>query len=170
MTAEGAKAAADVLCNGWQAEMSATSKVLAAVNDEQRDYKPDPKSRSAWELATHLATADVWFIDSIITGTFAFDPEAAKKAEGQFTDAKSIADFYDRVLPGKLNGLRQLSGDVLAAPMDFFGMMKMPRVQFIAMANNHSIHHRGQLAAYLRAMGSRVPDIYGPSADAEPAA
>ena len=97
-------------------------------------------------------------------------PEAAKKAEGQFTDAKSIADFYNRVVQGKLNELRQLSGDVLAEPMDFFVMMKMPRVQFIAMANNHSIHHRGQLAAYLRAMGSKVPNIYGPSADAEPAA
>jgi len=47
-------------------------------------------------------------------------------------------------------------------------MMKMPRAQFVAFANNHSIHHRGQLAAYLRALGSKVPDIYGPSADAEP--
>jgi uncharacterized damage-inducible protein DinB len=27
------------------------------------------------------------------------------------------------------------------------------------------IHHRGQLSAYLRAMGSTVPQIYGPSAD-----
>lgn len=170
MTADGAKAAAEVLCNGWQAEMGATSKVLAAVKDDRRDYRPDPKSRTAWELATHLATADVWFIDSIVAGRFDFDPEAAKQAEAQFTDAKSIADFYDRTLPAKLNGLRQLSGETLSEPLDFFGMMKMPRVQFIAMANNHSIHHRGQLAAYLRPMGSKVPDIYGPSGDAEPAA
>ena len=28
-----------------------------------------------------------------------------------------------------------------------------------------SIHHRGQLTTYLRAMGSTVPQIYGPSAD-----
>ena len=27
------------------------------------------------------------------------------------------------------------------------------------------IHHRGQLPTYLRAMGSTVPQIYGPSAD-----
>ena len=39
--------------------------------------------------------------------------------------------------------------------------------RFLGFANNHSIHHRGQLAAYLRAMGSKVPNIYGPSADAE---
>jgi len=28
-----------------------------------------------------------------------------------------------------------------------------------------SIHHRGQLSAYLRPMGGKVPSIYGPSAD-----
>ena len=28
-----------------------------------------------------------------------------------------------------------------------------------------SIHHRGQLTTYLRAMGGKVPSIYGPSAD-----
>ena len=50
--------------------------------------------------------------------------------------------------------------------LDFIGMMQMPRAQFIGFANNHSMHHRGQLAAYLRAMGSKVPNIYGPSADA----
>jgi uncharacterized damage-inducible protein DinB len=27
------------------------------------------------------------------------------------------------------------------------------------------IHHRGQITTYLRAMGSTVPSIYGPSAD-----
>jgi uncharacterized damage-inducible protein DinB len=170
MTPEGAKAAADVLCNGWQAEMGATAKVLAAVQNGNREYKPDPKSRSAWELATHLATADVWFIDSIVSGSFVFDREAAKQAEAQFTDAQSVADFYTRTLPEKLDALRKLPGETLSEKISFFGMMEMPRVQFIAMANNHSIHHRGQLAAYLRAMGSKVPDIYGPSADAEPAA
>lgn len=170
MTPEGAKAAAEVLCNGWQTEMAATMKVLAAVKDDNREYKPDPKSRTAWELATHLATADVWFIDSIVAGAFAFDREAARQAEAQFTTAQSLADFYGRTLPGKLDGLRNLPGEALAETISFFGMMQMPRVQFVAMANNHSMHHRGQLAAYLRAMGSKVPDIYGPSADAEPAA
>jgi uncharacterized damage-inducible protein DinB len=29
----------------------------------------------------------------------------------------------------------------------------------------HSIHHRGQLSAYLRPMGAKVPGIYGPSGD-----
>ncbi len=32
-----------------------------------------------------------------------------------------------------------------------------------------AIHHRGQLSAYLRPMGSTVPSIYGPSADSKSA-
>jgi len=30
---------------------------------------------------------------------------------------------------------------------------------------NHTIHHRGQLCAYLRQMGAKVPNIYGGSFD-----
>jgi len=42
----------------------------------------------------------------------------------------------------------------------------MPRVAaFRGFVMNHSIHHRGQLSVYLRQTGSKVPSIYGPSAD-----
>ena len=60
-----------------------------------------------------------------------------------------------------------MPADKLTPTLSFFGAFNWPAVQFIGFANNHSIHHRGQLAAYLRAMGSKVPNIYGPSADAE---
>jgi uncharacterized damage-inducible protein DinB len=43
--------------------------------------------------------------------------------------------------------------------------MKGPSIWFLGLANNHGIHHRSQLMAYLRAMGSKVPSIYGGSAD-----
>jgi uncharacterized damage-inducible protein DinB len=44
-------------------------------------------------------------------------------------------------------------------------MFKQARAGLLGMASNHSIHHRGQLASYLRPMGSKVPSIYGGSAD-----
>ena len=151
----------------WENEHKATCQVLAAVKDANRDYKPDPKSRSAWQLAAHIATADVWFIESIINGSFLFDPEAAKQAEGQFKTVNDIVEYYRKTLPEKLKAVRALPAEKLTENIDFFGFMKMPRANFVLFANNHSIHHRGQLAAYLRALGSKVPDIYGPSADSE---
>jgi uncharacterized damage-inducible protein DinB len=60
-----------------------------------------------------------------------------------------------------------MSDEQLAEEVDFFGMMKMSRAEWIGFANNHSVHHRGQLSTHLRAMGCKVPDIYGPSGDSE---
>jgi uncharacterized damage-inducible protein DinB len=167
MNAEQAQTAAETLASLWEGEFPATCQVLAAVNDDNRAYKPDPKSRSAWDLATHLATADIWFIDSILNGKFEWNPDAAKQAESQFKNVKDIVDFYKKAFPAKLAQLRALPAEKLTATVSFFGMMEMPNVKYIGFANNHCIHHRGQLAAYLRAMGSKVPNIYGPSADAE---
>jgi uncharacterized damage-inducible protein DinB len=54
-------------------------------------------------------------------------------------------------------------------PAQFFFNGKMvseqPVSQFLWMILFDSIHHRGQLSAYLRPMGGTVPAIYGPSGD-----
>ena len=150
----------------WTKEAKTTRTVLARI-PEGSDYKPDAKSRSAWEIATHLATADIWFIDSIVNGAFEWNPDAAKQAQSQFKTVDDVVAFYKKTFPEKLKALRAMPADKLTPTISFFGMMNWPAVQFIGFANNHSIHHRGQLAAYLRAMGSKVPNIYGPSADAE---
>jgi uncharacterized damage-inducible protein DinB len=167
MSPEHAKAAADLVAAMWESEFPATCQVLAAVKDNARDYRPDPKSRTAWELATHLATADVWFLECIVNGAFVWNPDAAKAAEQQFTNVDALVDFYRKAFPEKLATLRAVPAEQMTEVLDFFGFMKMSRAQFVAFANNHSVHHRGQLAAYLRAMGSKVPNIYGPSADDE---
>jgi uncharacterized damage-inducible protein DinB len=80
----------------------------------------------------------------------------------------SVADmvaFYDKEVPGKIARVKELSGEQLAQNINFFGVMQVPNVTLMGFWNNHTIHHRGQLAAYLRAMNARVPSIYGGSAD-----
>ncbi len=165
MTSDQAKFLAAQFATVMEGEFPATCKVLAAVKDDARDYRPDEKSRTAWELATHLATADIWFLDCIIKGAFAFDPEAARQAESQFSSAADVVAFYETAYPAKLAELRAATGEQMARPVSFFGMFEREAAGLLGLANNHGIHHRGQLAAYLRAMGSKVPAIYGGSAD-----
>ena len=165
MNAEQAKFLVEYFAGLWEGEVPATTKVLQNVPDERRSYKPDEKSRTAWDLATHIALGDVWFIQSIIDGNFNFDAEAEKKQAEQFKSTKDVAAFYQKEVPAKLKELRALPADRLTKVVDFFGMMQQPNVTYLGFANNHSIHHRGQLAAYLRACGSKVPSIYGGSAD-----
>ena len=165
MSTEHAKATAEAMATLWEGEFPATVQVLAAVNNSNRDYKPDAKSRSAWDLAVHLATADIWFADSIANGKFEWNPEAAKAAAAQFASVNDIVEFYKKTLPEKLKALRAMPAAQAGETLDFMGFMQMPRAQFIGFANNHSIHHRGQLTVYLRLNEARVPALYGPSAD-----
>lgn len=165
MNPEQAKLLVDYFATLWEGELPATTKVLRNVPDQGRDYRPDDKSRTAWELATHLALGDLWFIQSIIDGNFKFDAEAEKQQSARFQSADDVAAFYQREIPAKLNELRALPADRLTKVVDFFGMMQQPSVTYLGFANNHSIHHRGQLSSYLRACGSKVPAIYGASAD-----
>jgi uncharacterized damage-inducible protein DinB len=165
MTADHAKAIADYFAAIFDREGANTVKVLRAVPDERRDHKPDEKSRTAWELAKHVATADIWFLDSICDGCFTWDPDAEKRMASGFSTMNDVVEFYKQEFPKRIARLRTMPGEALAKEIDFFGVSKQPAIDFLGMANNHGIHHRGQLMSYLRAMGSKVPSIYGGSAD-----
>lgn len=162
MTSDQATAIVQLLTGTIEGEARATRKVLAAVPDGNRQYKPDPKSRSAWELAVHLAISDVWFADSILQGKFEWTGEPATPAE--MTDPAAVAKWHETQLGDRLTRLRAMTPEEMLRPVEFFGMTG-PACTWLAMMNNHSVHHRGQLAAYLRAAGSKVPAIYGISAD-----
>jgi uncharacterized damage-inducible protein DinB len=162
MNAEQATAIVQLMTRTMEGEGGATRKVLAAVPNGNRDYKPDPKSRSAWELAVHLAMSDIWFADSILSGTFEWTGQPPTPTE--MTDPGSVAQWHATHMADRLAKLRTMSADQMLREVEFFGM-KGPACTWLAMMNNHSVHHRGQLAAYLRAAGSKVPAIYGMSAD-----
>jgi uncharacterized damage-inducible protein DinB len=72
---------------------------------------------------------------------------------------------YNEKIPPAMERVRALSGEHLAGQIDMMGFLQMPAVNFLSLAVKHSVHHRGQLSSYLRAMGGKVPGIYGPSAD-----
>src|SRR3989442_7839999 len=100
-------------------EVLTTAKVIAAVPEDRKDYKPDEKSRSAWDLAKHLATADVSFLDGIIKGAFAFDePEPPG-----LNTVEDLVTFYKRVMTAKLTPLRRLPAEKLTEPVEFFVVM-----------------------------------------------
>lgn len=162
MNAEQARAILAAMTGSIEHESVATRKVIAAVPNGNRDYKPDAKSRTAWEVATHVAMSDIWFADCILSGEFAWTGEPANPPE--FTDPAAVAKWHDTHLAEKLSKIRAMSDAQLLKEADFFGT-KGPVVSFLVPFNNHQIHHRGQLAAYLRAAGSKVPAIYGMSAD-----
>ena len=158
MTPDQAHAAAQLVGMQLQHEWMTTHKVLSAIPEGNKDYKPEANSRGAFELAKHLAAADVWFLDGVINGEFGTpsDPDAATVAQ--------LGDWYKCSFPAVLEKTLALDGVKLAKIVDFFGM-KMPAVNIMLFALVHMVHHRGQLSTYLRPSGGKVPSIYGGSYD-----
>ena len=146
-----------------ETESKTTERVLAAASTGNAGYKPDPSSKTALELAWHIASADWWFADSICKGDFSGSDDGKMPPE-----VKTIADvctWYKKNFPATLERVRALSPEALSKPVSFFNIATLPALMYLGWLRSHSIHHRGQLSTYLRAMGSKVPQIYGGSYD-----
>ena len=161
LSPEYAVATRDAMLQGLARELEITKKVIAAIPDAQRDYRPDPKARTAWELAWHLASCDVQMTDEIADHKFQMEPRFKEEPK----NVKELIEWYDKNFNRAMNRVGAMTAEQLTTPVDFLGAFNFPAVFYLSFINNHSIHHRGQLAVYLRPMGSKVPSIYGGSAD-----
>jgi uncharacterized damage-inducible protein DinB len=162
MTTEQAVWMRDFYLRPLKLESATTLKVMAAVPAEQSEYRPDAASRTALELLRHIAATDNRFVETVINGVFSTEslvPEAVR------TPAE-IGTWYAERHAANRERLAGVPAPDLVKPVDFRGMFTWPAVMFLQLGLHHTIHHRGQLSAYLRAMGAKVPSIYGESFDA----
>ncbi len=160
MTPEQGKLLCKVFLDTIEQEAETTKKVIKAVPEDKKGYKPDPKSKTAHELAWHIASSEVWFMDGVLAGQFSMGdgPDAPPKISG-------IVEWYETNHRERANKLKDLAADRLVNPILLFGDAPLPAVSYLNFQNLHSAHHRGQLSTYLRPMGSKIPSIYGGSAD-----
>ena len=160
MTPEFAVGLRAMMLDGIQREAECTKRVIAAVPDAKGDYRPDPNARTAKELAWHIANTDVQFLDGIADLQFKMESPANKPQT-----AAEIVAWYDENMKRGVTRVQGMTAEQLLKPIEFFGVFNLPAVAYLGFLNNHSIHHRGELATYLRPMGSKVPSIYGGSYD-----
>jgi uncharacterized damage-inducible protein DinB len=160
MTPEFAAGVCAMMLDGIQREAECTKRVLAAVPDNKSDYRPDPNARTARELAWHIANTDIQFLDGIADLNFSMESPEHKPET-----SADVVKWYDENMKRGLARVAAMSPEQLLTPIEFFGVFNLPAVAYLGFLNNHSIHHRGELATYLRPMGSKVPSIYGGSYD-----
>jgi len=141
----------------WTDESKTTRNVLARI-PEGSAYKPDPKSRTAQEIAWQIVCEEKMIIEALENGKAEWAPPAMPATMTEVLDAYEAqsADIVTRL--GALPGARW-DGE-----LEFFGN-KRPASPMAWSFLFDIVHHRGQITTYLRPMGSTVPQIYGPSAD-----
>ncbi len=143
-------------------EHPVTRNVIEAIPLDKGDYRPEPVSKTALELAWHIVAAEKRFLEGIAGGEFDFTPINRPDSVKNSAD---IARWYGDMFQSTLGRVKQLSPEQLNKVLDFRGLFQLPAVAFLQFQLNHSIHHRGQLSVYLRPAGGKVPAIYGESYD-----
>jgi uncharacterized damage-inducible protein DinB len=158
---------AQFLLRNVEQEQKITRKVLAAVPADKGDYRPDPKSKTAVDVAWHLASSEQMFARTILEGAL---PSGGIPRPNDVKTPTDVVRYYDEVVAPVKSQLKSATAEQYAKMIDFHGLFTGPGAVFLNIMLQHSAHHRGQLSVYLRPMGAKVPSIYGPSGDEEVAA
>jgi uncharacterized damage-inducible protein DinB len=141
----------------WTKESKTTRNVIARI-PEGSAYRPDPKSRTAHEIAWQIVCEEKMLIEALENGKaeWAPAPEPATM--------KEVLDAYEKQ-SGEIAGRwTELPAARWDGTLEFFGSER-PASPMAWGFLFDIVHHRGQITTYLRPMGSTVPQIYGPSAD-----
>ncbi|MEO8434463.1 MAG: DinB family protein [Pyrinomonadaceae bacterium] len=136
--------------------------VLKALPKDQLQYKPHEKSPTAEQL--------VWIITSELKACL----DIVKEGKTEWNSAPPPP--LDEMLEKYESWSNELSEQVSKMDdsawdgtsgfyMDGKLLIEKPAGTFLLYILFDAIHHRGQLTAYLRPMGGKVPSVYGPSAD-----
>jgi uncharacterized damage-inducible protein DinB len=157
-TAEFASTYKDMMLRCIEHEHDTTRKVIAAIPNQRLDYKHEPEGRTALELANHIVTSELWFLNSIADGRFEWKDRAPLQTVAE------ILARYDQEFPAAMARAKKCSGEHLVKVTELFGV-KIPIFRLIQFCQDHTVHHRGQLSTFLRCMGGQLPDIYSGSAD-----
>lgn len=141
----------------WEHEARTTRTVFGRI-PEASDYRPDPKSRTAQQIAWQMVNEERLIIASVESGTMQWAPLPMPATMAEIC---AVYDEHVATLPARW---RALAAERWNGTLDFGGKPR-PSSQMAWSFLFDLVHHRGQITTYLRPMGSKVPQIYGPSGD-----
>lgn len=141
----------------WTNESRTTRNVLARI-PEGSDYRPDPRSRTAHEIAWQIVCEEKMIIDALQSGKLEWSPPPMPQT------MREVLETYEQQSAAAPERWKAVPAARWAGTLDFFGKPRPASAMAWGFLFD-IVHHRGQITTYLRPMGSRVPQIYGPSAD-----
>ena len=146
----------------WEAEQPAFLRVLRAVPEGQLAYRPHERSSAAGAIAWQLAEEQKQLCELLDSGDIHFEVKLHPEK------VSDIVAAYEKAT-SELRGRLQSAEEKWSGKGNFLMDGKVAwsdTVQNLCWGYLFDmVHHRGQLSAYLRPMGGKVPAIYGPSAD-----
>jgi uncharacterized damage-inducible protein DinB len=145
-----------------EAEFPAFIRVLKALPEDQLQYKPNERSPSAQQLVWTLTAELKACIDVVKDGK-------CEWKDVPIPPLSEMLEMYERWSKELSESVTQMDDAAWDKNIQLYWngqlVSEQPAGNFLWFILFDAIHHRGQLSAYLRPMGGKVPAIYGPSAD-----
>ena len=141
----------------WIDESKTTRRVLERIPDGST-YRPDPKSRTAQEIAWQIVCEEKMIIEALENGRAEWAPPPMPAS------MKEVLAAYEAQSARMPDRWRRLPDERWDGTLEFFGNSR-PASPMAWSFLFDIVHHRGQITTYLRPMGSTVPQVYGPSGD-----
>src|ERR1700704_837228 len=98
----------------WTNESKTTGKVLARI-PEASDYRPDPKSRTAREIAWQIVCEEKMIIDALESGKAEWAPPPMPAT------MKEVLDAYEKQSAGMAGRWKELPDTRWDGTLEFFG-------------------------------------------------
>jgi uncharacterized damage-inducible protein DinB len=153
-----------------ESEAAKSRRVLEQVPSGKRDFKPHERSMDFGYLAELVANIPSWVGMAITMDELDIAPKDGPKhkPEPLNTSAELVAAL-DKAIAQAREALKNTTDAHLATKWRLLAAgqlaFEQPRQEVIRDTFLHSAHHRGQMTVYLRLLGSKVPSVYGPTAD-----
>src|SRR5262245_24855289 len=106
MTSEQASFLRDFLLNRVEEAHIVTLRVLRSIPDFHCDYRPNPNSRSARELAWHIVSTELQLLGGIASGTFSRDDDEMDPPPESMSE---MAEYYEERFGKSLECIRTLN-------------------------------------------------------------
>jgi uncharacterized damage-inducible protein DinB len=156
------------LLSEFDEEMASTRRVIERVPDDDRDWRPHPKSFPISHLAQLLAMMPGWIAQTLLSTELDLGAGGGGAGYRSQSTADVLALFDENAR--KAREAIAAAGDTdydvpWSLKMKDQVLYTMPRIAVLRQHISHLSHHRGQMTVYLRLRDVPVPSIYGPTAD-----
>lgn len=146
------------LLDTYDTERLKTLSTWSHFQPAQLAFRPEPRARTPLEHMVHQCLSeDTWMREMLGLVTTLPTLPAVETLAG-------FAAHYAEASRQRLEQLRAQPDAWFAGEATFFDVPRS-RAWILLRRIAHSAHHRGQLTAYLRFLGTNLHSTYGPTAD-----
>jgi uncharacterized damage-inducible protein DinB len=164
----------DFLLAELNREVDRSRRALEQAPAGKYEWKPHEKSMNFGYLANMVATIPMWVAMQINRDELDVAPaDGQNQMKPERLDSSAdLVKALDKAAEMARAAFAKTTDEYLNTNWKLLArgkvVMEALRFEMIQDTLSHWSHHRGQMTVYLRLMGSKVPALFGPSADENP--